>query len=138
MKRAALFFIAAASVTLAQNWQPNVTNARFQSRAYSGGLSGELHAASPTWFGYAVKSARSDNENCCWNGSSGCWLEKEDHHGTVTGSSIRPVQLEGSDAIAVLFRVEKNAVEKVHVYSLSCPLDAGGLPFVWFTAVPPK
>jgi hypothetical protein len=27
-------------------------------------------------------------------------------------------------------------VEKVHVYWLSCPLDAGGLPFIWLKGVP--
>ena len=135
MKNLALFLVASAA--LAQSWQPAVTNARFETRTYSGNLSTEIQAASPTWFGYAVKSVRNDNENCCWNGSSGCWLEKENYHGTVTGSPARPVQLEGSDAIAVLFRVENNAVEKVHVFSLSCPLDAGGLSFVWLTGVPP-
>lgn len=133
MKNLALFLVASAA--LAQNWQPAVTNAKFETRSYSGNLSAEIRAASPTWFGYGVKSVRDDNENCCWNGSSGCWLEKGNQHGTGTESSIHPVQLEGSDAVAVLFRVENNAVEKIHVYSLSCPLDAGGLPFVWLTGV---
>jgi hypothetical protein len=44
--------------------------------------------------------------------------------------------LEGSEFVAVLFRVSNNDVGKVYVYSLSCPLDAGGLPFVWLTGVP--
>lgn len=134
MKKLALFLVASAA--LAQNWQPTVTNARFETRSYSGNLSTEIRAASPTWFGYAVKSIRNDNESCCWNGSSGCWLERGDHRGPVTAGSVHPVQLEGSDAVAVLFRVENNTIEKIHVYSLSCPLDAGGLPFVWLTGVP--
>ncbi len=125
-----------ASAVFAQNWQPNVTNAKFESRAYSGSLSRELHAASPTWFGYAVKSIQSGNENCCWNGSSGCWLEQEKHGEASSARSTARVQLEASDAVAILFRVVNSGIEKVHVYSLSCPLDAGGLPFVWLTGVP--
>jgi HEAT repeat protein len=34
-----------------------------------------------------------------------------------------------------LLRVENGAVGKVQVYSLGCPLDAGGLPFTWLTGV---
>ncbi len=134
MKTAVLFVLASAA--FAQNWQPNVTNAKFETRAYSGNLATELRATSPTWFGYAVKSIRSDNESCCWNGSSGCWLENERRSERVVANSTRPIPLEGSDALAVLFRVENSAIEKIQVYSLECPLDAGGLPFVWITGVP--
>lgn len=131
-----LALILLASAAFAQDLQPNVTNAKLETRAYAGSLSAQLRASSATWFGYAEKSIRSDNEGCCWNGSSGCWLEKEKHGESAGASSTHPVQLEGSDAIAVLFRVENNAIGKVRVFSLSCPLDAGGLPFVWLTGVP--
>jgi hypothetical protein len=134
MKSLALFFVV--SVAFAQNWQPNVTNAKFESRAYSGNLAAELRASPATWFGYAVKSVRNDNESCCWNGSSGCWLENDRKGERVNTGSTHPVPLEGSDAIAILFRVENNAIEKIQVYSLSCPLDAGGLPFMWISGVP--
>jgi len=135
MRSLALFLIASAA--FGQNWQPNVSNAKFESRAYSGSLSTEIRASSATWFGYAVKSVGNDNESCCWNDSSGCWLENE-KRGERVVSSTRPIPLEGSDAVAVLFRVENNAIEKIHVYSLSCPLDAGGLAFVWLTGVPAR
>jgi HEAT repeats len=46
------------------------------------------------------------------------------------------VALEGTNSIAVLFRVEHDAIEKVRINSLECPLDAGGLPFVWLSGVP--
>ena len=134
MKSLALFFVACTA--FAQNWQPNVTNARFETRAYSGNLATELRGTSPTWFGYAVKSVRNDNESCCWNGSSGCWLEDERHGDRIVSGSNRPIPLEGSDAVTILFRIENNTIEKVRVFSLLCPLDAGGLPFVWLTGVP--
>lgn len=137
MKSLALFLLA--GVAFAQNSQPDVVNARLETRAYSGNLETQLRSTPAAWFGYAVKSIRKDNENCCWYGSSGgCWLEKERNGNgehIVTGSN-RPIPLEGSDVIAILFRVENNTIEKTRVFSISCPLDAGGLPFIWITGVP--
>ena len=55
----------------------------------------------------------------------------------VTDSNSKgQLQLEGSDSEAILFRVEGNTVEKVRVFSFGCPLEAGGLPFIWLTGVP--
>lgn len=136
MKAAAILFIA-ASAAFSQISQPNVTNAKLETRAYSGDLTSEIRGPGPAWFGYAVKSIRSNDEgSCCWDdGSKGCWLEDR-KQGWPVATSNRPVQLEGSDQIAILFRVENNSVQKIRGFSMSCPLDAGGLPFVWLTGVP--
>ncbi|MBV8551773.1 MAG: HEAT repeat domain-containing protein [Acidobacteriaceae bacterium] len=129
-----LLFISAA---FAQSWQPNVTNAKFESRAYSGDLRAQIQAsAATTWFGYAVKSVRNNNDDGCWNSPDGRWLEDEKKGGWPAAKPSRPVALEGTDAIAILFRVDNNRVEKIRVFPISCPVDAGGLPFVWLTAVP--
>lgn len=133
MKGLALFLLAGAA--FAQDVQPNVVDARLETRPYSANLQTELRSVTAAWFGYAIKSVRRDNESCCWNGSPGCWLEKERNGEHVVTGSNRPIPLEGSDTIAILFRVENNAIEKVQVYSLSCPLDAGGLPFIWIIGV---
>lgn len=131
--------LLAASAVFAQNWQPNVTNSRLESRKSSGNLASDLRSptGSPIWFGYVVKTASRDHTSCCWEGSNQCGCRLEGGRGSVTNysSSNTPVQLEGTDAVAILFRVTNSAVEKVHVYSLTCPLDAGGLPFVWLTGV---
>ncbi|MGI8962091.1 MAG: HEAT repeat domain-containing protein [Bryobacteraceae bacterium] len=135
-----LILLLAASAAFAQSWQPNVTNARFEARKFSGDLTSDLRStsSSPTWFGYAVKTTPGDRNSCCWDDSNqcGCHLEKGRTTATNNSHTKTPVQLEGSGAIAVLFRVANSVVEKVHVYSLSCPLDAGGLAFVWLTGVP--
>lgn len=133
MKILPLLLVASAS--FAQNWQPNIVDAKFENRAYSGDLNRDMQSAGPAWFGYAVKSSRSDNDSCCWNdGSHGCWLENSRREWARV-KSTQAVQLEGSDAFAILFRVDHNTVEKIRAFSLSCPLDAGGLPFVWLTSV---
>ncbi|HZQ54438.1 MAG TPA: HEAT repeat domain-containing protein [Bryobacteraceae bacterium] len=137
MKLFSLFF--AVGFAFAQNGPPSVVNAHRETRPFSGTLEAQLKTTPATWFGYAIKTTRGDHENCCWNGSghAGCWLEGGDHTGTISGvQQNRPVQLEGTDTLAVLFRVENQSVERVQVYSLECPLDAGGLPFVWLSGVP--
>ena len=133
-----LLLVTFACAAWSQTSQPDVVNATLETRPFSGNLEQQIRAVPPTWFGYAVKSMRHDSGSCCWNGASqsGCWLEQNGHGTSVRVSSGRPVALEGSDTIAVLFRVSENSVEKIQAYSFSCPLDAGGLPFVWLTGVP--
>jgi len=135
-----LICLLAASAVFAQNWQPNVTNSRFESRKFSGNLGSDIRSPSSSaiWFGYAVKTTPGDRNSCCWGDSNQCGCRLEGERATVTNNSHSntPVPLEGSDAVAILFRVVNGTIEKVHVYSLSCPLDAGGLPFVWLTGVP--
>lgn len=133
MKLIALLALASAA------WSQNITNAQLETRAYSGNLEKQIRSERPAWFGYEVKSISKNNQSCCWNSQSqcGCSLEGNDRGTSVrVSSSNSPVRLEGSDAIAILFRVSNNAVEKIQVYSLSCQLDVGGLPFVWLTGVP--
>jgi hypothetical protein len=135
--KAAAFLVVVASSVFAQTSQPSVVDAKLETRAYSGDLNNTIRGSAPAWFGYAVKSVKNnDDGSCCWDdGSRGCWLE-ERKKGWPVATSNRPVQLEGSDQMAILFRVENNSVEKIRAFSMSCPLDAGGLPFVWLTGVP--
>ena len=133
----ALAFLLLSSAALAQNGQPNLTNARFESRPFSGDLAADLRSSSPAWFGYAVKSVGGDHESCCWNNDRECECRLEDGNGvSIRSGNNTPVPLEGSTADAVLFRVNGSGVEKVRVFSLSCPLDAGGRSFIWLTGVP--
>lgn len=135
-----LVCLLAASAAFAQYGQPNVTNSQFETRKFSGNLASDIRwsTGSPAWFGYAVKTTPGDRNSCCWGDSNqcGCRLQGERGVARNNSQSNNPVQLEGSDRVAILFRVTSGAVEKVHLYSLSCPLDAGGLPFVWLTGVP--
>ena len=126
-----------AATALAQNQAPNVVNARWETRAFSGNLAAELKSSAAAWFGYAIKTKRGDHDSCCWsNNGSGCWLEGHHKDAVVNSRPDKPIQLEGTDTIALLYRVENNSVGKVRIFSTSCPLDAGGLPFTWITNVP--
>ena len=112
-----LMLLLAVSTGWSQPWKPDVVNARLESRAFSGDLASQIRASSTAWFGYAVKTARGDNNFNC-----------ETH-------AASPVRLEAPAAVAVLLRVANDKVEKVRIYSLQCQFDAGGLPFVWITDV---
>jgi len=127
-----LAFLLFACAAFAQNRQPDVVNAQFETRTFSGDLGSQIRAGSATWFGYEVKSKRHTGDSCC----DRCRLERS--HEQVSARPSRPVPLEGSDAIALLYRVEGNAIQKIQVHSLACPLDAGGLPFVWLSGVPAR
>ncbi|HEX4770016.1 MAG TPA: HEAT repeat domain-containing protein [Bryobacteraceae bacterium] len=128
--------VLSAACAFAQSAKPDIGNAAVETVAYSGDLQKQIHAPAPTWFGYAIDSVQKDNDNCCWNGQRGCWLEAEDkQHGSVKQSAGR-VPLEGSGRMLMLFRVQNDSVQKIRSFSFECPLDAGGLRFVWITNVP--
>jgi HEAT repeat protein len=132
----AIWLLAIVPVLLAQ---PEITNAHFETRAFSGDLASQIRAAGPAWFGYAAHSTPGDHNSCCWNNGNQCGCNLENESRQVTGTRPNtPVRLEGSGEVAVLFRVVNNDVQKVRVYSTSCPLDAGALQFVWLTGVPAK
>jgi hypothetical protein len=111
----ALMALCFAAVLTAQN-PPAVKNGQVESRAFAGDLAAQVKSGPATWFGYAIKTQGKTIQQC-------------------DGRYQEPIQLEGSDAGAVLLRVENHEVQKVQIYSLVCALDAGGLPFVWLTGV---
>ena len=141
MKTAALLLLCAA---FAQSQTPNVTNAQFETRALSGDPAAFLRnltsaETGPVWIGYSVEAKEKDNDSCCWDDrGSGCYLEGSGHNQSGISSRQRPIQLEGGRNLFVLLRVENRAIGKIHPVSGSCPLDAGGLRFLWLTGITPQ
>jgi len=133
MKSIALLLCASA---WAAAQTPQLANARFETRAAANLDEFVAHEAGPLWFGYAVESNGADNNSCCWsnNNTCGCHLEGGEGGVYVRGKS-EPVQLEGSRVLFVLYRVQDHAIQKIRSFSANCPLDAGGLRFVWMTGV---
>jgi HEAT repeat protein len=147
MKAVFVFFTVLIGRGLwAQDPHPSVVNAKWQTQAFAGDLGRQLRSASadgspagsPAWFGYKIKTARGEHRNCCWNdGDAGCRLEGGSARGAIAAAvPTTPIPLEGSDALAVLLRISNDLVDKIQVFSLTCPLDGGGLPFVWISDVP--
>jgi hypothetical protein len=138
--------LIAIGASLAAAQTPQLTNARFETRAASGDAARYMedfvaHESGPLWFGYAVESNQADNNSCCWSNNNSCGCRLEGGSGGVSiqrtdhQTSDEPVKLEGSRTLFVLYRVQDHAITKIHPFSAGCPLDAGGLRFVWLTGV---
>jgi len=138
MKLLALSLLA---VGLSVGQTPQLTNARSETRAVSGDAQRYMeefvaHETGPLWFGYAVESNQADHNSCCWENNMSCGCRLEGGTGGVyIQKSSEPVQLEGSRTLFVLFRVQDHAIGRIRPFSANCPLDAGGLRFVWLTGV---
>ncbi len=139
MTRAVILVLIGMGSALAQ--QPNVQNARMETRAVAGGLEAALRAivsgqTAPAWVGYAVPILPGDRQMCCWNDSvRGCFLEPRSGGDRTIVVSNQTVKLEGPTHLVVLFRIENREIGKIRSFSPECQLDAGGLPFYWLTGI---
>jgi HEAT repeat protein len=142
---AAFFALVSAAFAVAQT--PKITNANLQERSATNGLESAFRAivasqSAAAWVGYAVPLLSGGREVCCsrsWNdGDRLCGeyrLEAGDD--TNVNSSAHEADLEGSQTLLVLFRIEDRAVEKVRVFSEDCQIDAGGRTVYWLTQARP-
>lgn len=121
--------------------QPRVSNGRVDARAVST-LAKEFQSLvastqGATWIGYAVPKASGMGNSCCQSETGrGCGLDGGNYK-TDAKPASGPVQLEGSQFAAILFRIEQKQVQKIRTFASDCDLDAGGLPFLWLTGVKP-
>jgi len=123
--RTAAGLVMAAAAVFAQSSTPEFTNARVETRAVQGSISAEFQkaqsgASSPMWMAYTVPMVAG-------------------RHGTWCGDDqrTRKLMLEGPDTLVVLFRFEKQALDRVRVATIDCQFDAGGLPVALLTGVVP-
>jgi hypothetical protein len=144
---AALALVTSAALVTGQT--PKMNSANLQERSAADGLESTIRSvvasqSTPAWIGYAVPMLAGDREVCCsgsWNdGNSGsycgeCRLETGD--GMNINSDKHEADLEGSQTLLVLFRVENRVVEKVRVFSEDCRINAGGRTVYWLTQVHP-
>jgi hypothetical protein len=145
---------AAQVATAAPADFPKVQNANVQTRALSGSLESALSslaaesASGPLWAGYLVEEVAGQKFTCCGTSSDEayrcgtCRLERDSASGSSSRSGSLPeevdkvVHLEDSGhQIAVLFRLEGKAAQRIRVASETCTLDAGGLRLVWLTGI---
>lgn len=152
--RIAIRGIAAASclfafVATAGAQTPKIANANLQPRSAANGLESAFRTivggqSTAAWIGYAVPMLSGDHEVCCsgsWNdGGSNSYCGEcrlEDGDGVNMGSNPHEADLEASQNLLVLFRIENRAVQKVRVFSEDCQINAGGRTVYWLTQVRP-
>jgi len=119
---------------------PRIAAAQMETRA-GANLEREFRArvaaqTAPMWIGYAVPIVTGRYYSCCTSDTccGGCGLESRSQI-TYQSDEPRGVKLEGAKFLLALFRVENRAVDRIRTFTEDCPLDAGGLPFLWFTGV---
>lgn len=130
--------------------QPNIQNAKLETRSASGGLQAQVDAiargGSASWIAWSVPAIAGEHNMCCytnWNDGNysncGCALETRGA-ANITGSNGQsgPVKLEGSPDFVVFVRTEAGAVQKVKALSMTCPVDAQNMPVYWLTNVEPS
>jgi HEAT repeat protein len=108
---------------------PTVVNGTLETRAAVQSIEREFAAiraqtTGAAWVGYAVAVNGHDRE-------AGCWATD----GNAGRSRVGPLKLEGSETIAVLYRIAEHDVQRIRVASMECPLDTGGLTLHWLTGV---
>ncbi len=124
--RPLILFAAMAAAAFAQ--QPDIENARIETRAVSGNLESTMNSivasqTSAVWVGYSVPVIPGERQVCGWDGRS---------------RSSNHLSLEGPRVLFVLYRVEQKQVGKVRMATPDCHIDAGGLPVIWLTGVNPE
>lgn len=109
--------------------QPQVDNAKFEARTFSGALSSQLSSpgAGPFWAAWSEPIISGRNGDMCWSNGNN-WNEH---------AAGAPVRLEGQTSLVVLVRMENAQVDQLRIASPDCRFDGGGLAFYWFNGVPP-
>jgi hypothetical protein len=117
-----------ATVCLWAQQQPQVENAKLETRAFSGSLTSQVSSlgAGPFWAAWSEPMIPGQHGDMCWSKGN-----NQNEH--ATGASVR---LEGQTALVVLVRIQSAQVDQIRIASLDCRFDGGGLPFYWLTAVP--
>ena len=138
---------ATAPAQVAAAEMPRVENAQIETRAVPVNPESALReiaakADKPLWLGYGVDQIAGEHDACCGDyndqGRCGtCRLERDHNESVGTRRTDGTVKLEAPRQLVVLFRFEAGKVSKIRVASQDCTLDAGGLPFIWLTAVKP-
>ena len=146
-------FVALASTLPAIAQQAHLTNVKLETRSAAGGLAPAFRSivsaqTAPAWIGYAVPAVSGRHQMCCYDyagrgravmGGGCCRLEEKsdavDIRTSDDGEKNNAVSLEGSASIFVFFRVEKQRVRKIRMFSQECQIDAGGRTVYWLTDV---
>jgi hypothetical protein len=134
------FFLSFFLVAVTAWAQPKVDEARFETVQATGNLSEAVRQAGrggqPVWVSWTVPVIEGHGYSCCWSRDwkrAGCKLETKNQ--SWGSSDDDPRQ---DPYLNVLVRLVDGKVERIRNVSASCPLNAGGLRFVWLEGVKPE
>lgn len=141
-----LLMLGLTATAVAQ--QPNIQNAKLETRSAAGGLQGQIDSiargGNAAWLAWSVPSIKPEADMCCYNmhndsvTSCGCALESGNVANITSRTPAEPIKLEGSKTFDVFIRVEGSQVQKVRAIGATCPVDAQNMPVYWLTEVKPS
>jgi hypothetical protein len=136
--------VAAAVTSVAA--QGRISNARIDTRSFSGSLERDVQSAGargPAWIGYRTPMIPGQRQICCVDSirSAGnccgtCRLEGGGGTTMSSGDDPRRIVLEPPSDLVILARVEGGAVSRLRTFSPDCDIDGDGMPIVWLEQVP--
>ena len=128
--REKILVTALLSVGCAFAQQPQVGNAKLETRTFAGSLASQLMSSGtgPFWAAWSEPMIPGRRGDMCWSNGDN-WNEH---------AAGAPIRLEGQTFTQgfELVRMENAQVDQIRIASLDCRFDGGGLPFYWFNAVP--
>jgi hypothetical protein len=155
MRRTLIAFATALATSAAFGQPSNLAGARttVQPAAADFGRQVQGLASDPAarWIGWSAPAGDDSHQMCCWE--SGGWRDDSSNwccgrcrlEKSASGSTERqidrgggPARLEEASQILLFARVEAGRIQKVRAFSADCAIDAGGMPVVWITGVPPE
>lgn len=109
--------------------QPQIENAKLETRKFAGSLISQLMSpgTGPFWAAWSEPMIPGRHGDMCWSNGD----NRNEH------AAGAPVRLEGQTTVVILVRMENARVDQMRIASLDCRFDGGGLPFYWLNAVPP-
>jgi hypothetical protein len=144
-----LFLLVTVASGLAFAQQPNIQNAKLETRSAGAGLQAQVDSitrqGSAAWIAWSVPSVKGEHNMCCYSMHEsvvtrcGCSLESGGMANIdESPKGLNPVKLEGSTDFSVFVRTEGGQVQKVRALGSECPVDAQNMPVYWLTGVKPS
>lgn len=137
MNRTALAF-ALALITLPLTAAlPSITHAQLTTATAAGDLGAQIRSASTPWVAYAVPALNDNIVSCCYGSGRSCTTYLDGNSGNFTvssGDSEDGPALAGGE-LHVYVRHTGREIERVRIFSSTCPIDARNSSITWLDGV---
>ena len=136
-----IILLAVHSLAIAR--MPIVGKATLTSESAATGLNSKFHELmarvdGPAWVGYEIPSIRGYRMHCGQPEDHDCLCYLEREHESFSQTMSADSDLAGpSPSALVLYRIDRQRVDRIRCFSADCSIDAGRRPVFWLTDVRP-
>lgn len=139
MKQIALAFALALITLPLTAARPSIANAQLTAVTAAGDLGKQIASAPTAWVAYAVPALDGNTISCCYNSGRACksYLEGG-NFSTFTSSDDDGGPVVASGELHVFYRHTGRDIDRVRVFSATCPIDARNAAVTWIEGVDPR